>query len=132
VSGGSLTNWPALANDLSQAASGRPTTSRRMRRRSARSCRRAMAGGRLRPIVKVASERAKIHVLAQRASDHGRVGEPAPVHPHLLRHARVRQIVRHTKSLALAQKQAGWVRLHTEYLTLSDIEAERLMQSVQE
>jgi integrase len=68
-------------------------------------------------IVKAASERAEIHVLALRASGHGRVGEPAPVHPHLFRHARVRQIVRHTKSLALAQKQAGWARLHTEYLT---------------
>jgi len=83
-------------------------------------------------IVKAASERAEIHVLALRASGHGRVGEPAPVHPHLFRHARVRQIVRHTKSLALAQKQAGWARLHTEYLTLSDDEAQRLMQDVPE
>jgi hypothetical protein len=41
-------------------------------------------------VVKVASERADIHVLALRASSHGRVGEPAPVHPHLFRHARVR------------------------------------------
>jgi hypothetical protein len=41
-----------------------------------------------------------------------------------------RQIVRHTKSLALAQKQAGWARLHTEYLTLSEDEAKRLMQEV--
>jgi integrase len=81
-------------------------------------------------VVKAASERADIHVLALRASSHGRVGEPAPVHPHLFRHARVRQIVRHTKSLALAQKQAGWARLHTEYLTLSDDEAQRLMQDV--
>jgi hypothetical protein len=62
----------------------------------------------------------------------GRVGEPAPVHPHLFRHARARQIVRHTKSLALAQKQAGWARLHTEYLTLSDEEANRLIQEVPE
>jgi integrase len=83
-------------------------------------------------IVKSASERAEIHVLALRASAHGRVGEPAPVHPHLFRHARVRQIVRHTKSLALAQKQAGWARLHTEYLTLSDDEAHHLMQRVPE
>lgn len=81
-------------------------------------------------IVKAASERAEIHVLALRASSHGRVGEPAPVHPHLFRHARVRQIVRHTKSLALAQKQAGWSRLHVEYLTLSDDEANLLMQDV--
>ena len=66
------------------------------------------------------------------SSGHGRIGEPAPVHPHLFRHARVRQIVRHTKSLALAQKQAGWARLHTEYLTLGDDEANRLMLDVPE
>jgi integrase len=83
-------------------------------------------------IVKSASERAEIQVLALRASAHGGVGEPAPVHPHMFRHARVRQIVRHTKSLALAQKQAGWARLHTEYLTLSDDEAHHLMQRVPE
>jgi integrase len=83
-------------------------------------------------VVKAASERADIHVLALRASGHGRVGEPAPVHPHLFRHARVRQIVRHTKSLVLAQKQAGWARLHVEYLTLSSEEANRLMQDVPE
>ena len=81
-------------------------------------------------IVKAASERADVRVLALRTSAHGQVGEPAPVHPHLFRHARVRQIVRHTKSLALAQKQAGWARLHTEYLTLSDDEAQWLMQDV--
>ncbi len=83
-------------------------------------------------IVKSASERADVRVLALRATGYGRVGEPAPVHPHLFRHARVRQIVRHTRSLALAQKQAGWVRLHTEYLTLSDDEAQQLMQDVPE
>jgi integrase len=83
-------------------------------------------------IVKAASELADVRVLALRASGHGRVGEPAPVHPHLFRHARVRQIVRHTKSLPLAQKQAGWARLHTEYLTLSDDEAHALMQGVPE
>ena len=33
---------------------------------------------------------------------------------------------------ALAQKQAGWARLHTEYLSLSDDEAQRLMQDVPE
>ena len=52
------------------------------------------------------------------------------MHPHLFRHARVRQIVRHTKSLALAQKQAGRACLHAEYLTLSDDEAKPLMQEV--
>src|SRR5205823_3504624 len=35
----------------------------------------------------------------------------APVHPHLFRHAPVRQIVRQTGSLPLAQRQAGWARL---------------------
>jgi integrase len=79
-----------------------------------------------------ATERAEVRVLALRATGYGRVGEPAPVHPHPFRHARVRQIVRHTKSLALAQKQAGWARLHTEYLTLSDDEAQQLMRGVPE
>ena len=79
-----------------------------------------------------ASQRAEVQVLALRPSGYGRRGEPAPVHPHLFRHARVRQIVRHTKSLALAQKQAGWARLHTEYLTLSDDEAHDLMQGLPE
>ena len=83
-------------------------------------------------IVKSASERAEVRVLALRATGFGRVGEPAPVHPHLFRHARVRQIVRHTKSLALAQKQAGWARLHTEYLTLTDDEARAMMRAVPE
>jgi integrase len=83
-------------------------------------------------IVKAASEQADVRVLALRATGHGAIGEPAPVHPHLFRHARVRQIVRHTRSLALAQKQAGWARLHTEYLSLSDDEAQRLMQDVPE
>jgi integrase len=94
--------------------------------------RKAIDRARAWQIVKAASERADVYVLALRASGHGRVGEPAPVHPHLFRHARVRQIVRHTKSLALAQKQAGWARLHTEYLTLSDTEAEQLMRGVPE
>ena len=93
---------------------------------------KAIDRGRAWQIVKAASELADVRVLALRASGHGRVGEPAPVHPHLFRHARVRQIVRHTKSLPLAQKQAGWARLHTEYLTLSDDEAHALMQGVPE
>jgi integrase len=83
-------------------------------------------------IVKAASERAGVRVLALRASQHGGVGEPAPVHPHLFRHARVRQIVRVTRSLPLAQRQAGWSRLQTAYLTVSDDEARRLMQEVPE
>jgi len=102
------------------------------RQRGADGRRQAIDRVRAWQIVKAASERAEIYVLALRPSGHGRVGEPAPVHPHLFRHARVRQIVRHTKSLALAQKQAGWARLHTEYLTLSDDEARVLMERVPE
>jgi hypothetical protein len=83
-------------------------------------------------LVKSASERADVRVLALRATGYGGVGDPAPVHPHLFRHARVRQIVRHTQSLALAQKQAGGARLHTEYLTLSDDETQRLIRDVPE
>ena len=50
-------------------------------------------------IVREASERAGVQVLALRASQHGQRGEPAPIHPHLFRHARVRQIVRSTRNL---------------------------------
>jgi integrase len=102
------------------------------RQRGADGRRKAIDRVRAWQIVRAAAERAAVRVLALRPSGYGRAGEPAPVHPHLFRHARVRQIVRHTRSLALAQKQAGWARLHTEYLTLSDAEAERLMQDVPE
>jgi len=81
-------------------------------------------------IVKEASLRAGVQVLAMRPSSHGDAGEPAPVHPHLLRHARVRQLVRQTKSLPLAQKQAGWSRLQMAYLTIGDDEARELMRQV--
>jgi len=47
-------------------------------------------------IVRAASERADVRVLALRSSAYGKPGEPAPVYPHLFRHARVRQIVRTT------------------------------------
>ncbi len=83
-------------------------------------------------ILKAASERADVRVLALRASHHGGIGEPAPAHPHLFRHARVRQIVRTTRSLPLAQRQAGWSRLQMAYLTVGDDEARRLMQEVPE
>src|SRR5918912_258588 len=92
------------------------------RQRGAAGLRKAIDRVRAWQIVKAASERAEVRVLALRTSGHGRVGEPAPVHPHLFRHARVRQIVRHTRSLPLAQKQAGWARLHVENLTLSNEE----------
>ena len=42
------------------------------------------------------------------------------IYPHLFRHARMRQIVRQTKNLGLAQRQAGWSRLQTVYLTVGD------------
>ena len=76
-------------------------------------------------------ERAQVRVLALRESKDGKAGAPAPVHPHLFRHARVRQIVRQTKSLPLAQKQAGWSRLQLAYLTLGDEEARELMRRVE-
>src|SRR6202165_3814393 len=81
-------------------------------------------------IVKQATERADVRVLALRASRHGAAGEAAPVHPHLFRHARVRQIVRSTRNLPLAQRQAGWSRLQLAYLTIGDDEARRLMQEL--
>src|SRR5712691_6576957 len=56
-------------------------------------------------ILKAASELADVRVFALRASHHGAIGEPAPAHPHLFRHARVRQIVRTTRNLPLAQRQ---------------------------
>lgn len=83
-------------------------------------------------LVKNASERAQVRVLALRESKDGRAGSPAPVHPHLFRHARVRQIVRQTRSLPLAQKQAGWSRLQMAYLTIGDEEARELMRRIEE
>ena len=54
------------------------------------------------------------------------------MHPHLFRPARVRQLVRQTRSLPLAQKQAGWSRLHPAYLTIADDEARDLMRGLTE
>jgi integrase len=82
-------------------------------------------------IVRAASERAGVRILTLRESAYGG-GEPAPVHPHLFRHARVRQIVRQTRNLPLAQKQAGWSRLQLAYLTIGDDEARELMRTVTE
>ena len=83
-------------------------------------------------VVEAASERADVRVLALRPSGAGAAGEPAPIHPHLLRHARVRQIVRSTKSLPIAQRQAGWSWLQMAYLTVGDEEVRRAMRSVDE
>jgi len=102
--------------------------------------RKRAAGGGLRSIsrhqaweiVRAASDRADVRVLALRGSIYGKVGEPAPVHPHLLRHARVRQIMRTTKSLPIAQKQAGWSRLQVAYLSVSDDEVHDAMRNVPE
>jgi hypothetical protein len=52
------------------------------------------------------------------------------VHRHLLRHARVRQIVRQTKSLPVAQEQAGWARLQLAYLSVGDDEGHAALPSV--
>ena len=79
-----------------------------------------------------ASERANVRVLPLRRSTYGNAGEPAPIHPHLFRHARVRQIVRTTKSLPIAQNQAGWSRLQIAYLSISDEEVRAAMSTVHE
>jgi hypothetical protein len=73
-------------------------------------------------ILKAASELADVRALAMRTSHHGAIGEPAPAHPHLFRHARVRQIVRTTRNHPMAQRQAGWSRLQMSYLTIGDEE----------
>jgi integrase/recombinase XerD len=99
------------------------------RKRGADGRRQALRRGQAWLIVKAASERADVRVLAL-PSKHGRSGEPAPVHPHLFRHARVRQIVRQTRSLPLAQRQAGWSRLQSAYLSIGDDEARELMRGV--
>jgi len=100
------------------------------RKRDAQGDRRALQRGQAWLIVKEASERADVRVLALRDSRYGRAGEPAPVHPHLFRHARVRQIVRTTRNLPLAQRQAGWSRLQMAYLTIGDEEACDMMRTL--
>jgi integrase len=102
------------------------------RKRDPDGTRRALQRGQAWLIVKEASARANVRVLALRASKNGAAGEAAPVHPHLFRHARVRQIVRSTRNLPLAQRQAGWSRLQMAYLTLGDDEARRLMSELTE
>lgn len=77
--------------------------------------------------VKRVSRRAGVLILAMRPSADGKRGEPAPVHPHIFRHARAREIVRRTRNLPLAQRQLGWTQLHLEYLKLADDETRQLM-----
>src|SRR5438105_924919 len=100
------------------------------RKRGRGGSRRALQRGQAWVIVKEASERADVRVLALRASKHGPAGEAAPAHPHLFRHARVRQIVRQTKSRPLAQPQGGRSRLQPAYLSIGDQEARDLMRGV--
>src|SRR6266498_881688 len=52
------------------------------RKRGPNGSRRPLQRGQGWLMVKQASERADVRVLALRASRHGRAGEPAPVHPH--------------------------------------------------
>lgn len=108
-------------------ADDQPVFFSRKRARGGRAC--AITRQQAWEIVRAASERANVRVLALRSSVYGKAGEPAPVHPHLFRHARVRQIVRTTKSLPIAQKQAGWSRLQMAYLSVSD-EVREAMRSV--
>jgi hypothetical protein len=44
----------------------------------------------------------------------------------------VRQIVRTTRNLPLAQRRAGWSRLQPAYLSLGDEEARQLMRELTE
>jgi integrase len=67
------------------------------RKRGADGARQPLQRGQAWLIVKEATERAGVRVLALRDSKHGLAGEAAPVHPHMFRHARVRQIVRATR-----------------------------------
>lgn len=100
------------------------------RKRGADGARRALGRGQAWSIVKDASRRAGVVVQALRPSRDGPAGAPAPVHPHLFRHARVRTILRHTHSLPLAQRQAGWSRLQLAYMSVGDDEARRMMGGV--
>jgi site-specific recombinase XerD len=83
-------------------------------------------------IVKQASRRAGVQVLALRPSADGNVGEPAPIHPHILRHARARQQLRQTRNLAFVQRQLGWSRLQMAYLSIGDQEAREIARTVTE
>jgi hypothetical protein len=71
------------------------------------------------------SERANGRVLAPRASRYGEAGEPAPAHPRLRRHARVRKTVRDTRRLPLARRRAGWSRQQIACIAVGDEEAAR-------
>jgi hypothetical protein len=76
-----------------------------------------------------ASEGAPVWVRVRRAPKEGVVGAPGRS-PYRFRHARVRQIVRQTKSMPLAQMHAGWSRLQLAYLPIGVDEARALMHQV--
>jgi integrase len=93
---------------------------------------RAINRGQAWHIVKHASERADVRVLALRDSKDGLRGHPAPIHPHILRHSRVRQNLRSGTSLPVVQSQAGWTYLQPTYLTPDEDEVRRAMANVLE
>jgi integrase len=64
-------------------------------------------------ILKAASELADVRVLALRASHHGAIGEPAPAHTHLFRHARVRPNRPHHAQPS-AGPATGWLESVTD------------------
>ena len=83
-------------------------------------------------LVKAASRRAGVLVLALRRSVDGSRGEPAPIHPHLFRHARARHILRTTKSLPLVKRHLGHSQRQMAYLTIGDLEAREMIGSMAE
>ena len=87
------------------------------RKRSVEGTRRPLQRGQAWLIVKQASERARVQVLALRASKHGRPGDPAPVHPHIFRHACARSCLRR-EIYRSPNAKAGWSWLQMAYLTV--------------
>ena len=85
-------------------------------------------------IIREASERAGVYVRAMRPSTYGPVGTLVPIWPHVLRHSRAMQILRHSKDLELVKEQLGHANLKTtsRYLKYSDDERGRLMGLVPE
>jgi integrase len=69
-----------------------------------------LSRGQVKRIVELAGRRAQVSRAAVRDSNTRHKGDPGPVYPHAFRHARVRQIMRTTRSLPLAQRQAGGPR----------------------
>ncbi len=81
-------------------------------------------------IIKAASERAGVLVMAIRPPS---VGAMVPIWPHVLRHSRARQILRHVptgNALFLVQEQLGHARPQVTYLRPSDDERRLAMRGV--